>query len=270
MTKRKDVVYIKDMGDRDAKLHIDTQAASLGADDECLSRRASKALRRYQANQELRDQKIYSLGGEMFSSITHGFTALMGVAILVLCVIFAARTDQGALGIVAVSIFGATAFIGFTISTIYHALAVNSGKRVMRVLDHTSIYFIIAGTYTPFSLLVLGGWVGWTIFGVNWALCFLGATLTAIDRKKFKTFAFICYLTMGWVALAVVVPLVDAMGWGWSLWLLFAGGIAYTLGAVVYKFPGKWTHGIWHLFTLAGLTAQALSVIIYMHQIYTG
>jgi len=252
--------------DKDAKLHVETERALLGCDDAVLSKRASKALKRYQKNQELRDQKIFTLGGEMFSSITHGLTALVGIAILVLCIVFAVQTDQGTIGVVSVAIFGTTAFIGFTMSTIYHALAVNSGKRVMRVLDHTSIYFIIAGTYTPFALLVLGGWVGWTIFGLNWALCFIGATLTAIDRKKFHKFAFVCYLVMGWMALAAVVPLVDAMGWSASLWLLFAGGLAYTAGAVVYKLPGKWTHGIWHLFTMTGLILQALSVIIYMHQ----
>ena len=254
---------------KEEKLHIETQRALMGIEDANLSKRATCALKRYQKNQDLRDQNIYSLGGELFSSITHGITALVGVAILVMCIIFAVNTDQGAIGVVSVSIFGATAFLGFTMSTVYHALAINSGKRVMRVLDHTSIYFIIAGTYTPFALLVLGGWVGWTIFGLNWALCLVGATMTAVNRQKFKTFAFICYLTMGWLAIAVVVPLVNTLGWGWSLGLLFGGGIAYTVGSAIYKMPGKWTHGIWHIFTMIGLILQALSVIIYMHQTYS-
>jgi len=246
-------------------LHVKTMQTLLGDEDCCLSKRACLALKKYQKNQELRDQGIFSLGGELFSAITHGFTALVGIAILVLCIIFASRTDQGAIGIAAVSIFGATAFLGFTLSTIYHALAINSGKRVMRILDHCSIYFIIAGTYTAYSLLVLGGWVGWTIFGANWALALVGATLTAIDRKKYHKLAFICYLFMGWMALFAVVPIVQIMGWSWSLWLLFSGGVVYTMGAVVFKLPGKYTHGVWHIMTMVALILQALSVLLFMH-----
>ena len=255
------------MADKDSELQIETQRAMLPEEDIVLSRRASKAIKSYQKNQDLREQGIFTLGGEIFSSITHGLTALAGAAILVLCVVFAVRTEQGAIGIAAVAIFGAVAFIGFTFSTIYHALAINSGKRVMRVLDHTSIYFIIAGTYTPFALIVLApesAFVGWGIFTLNWLLCIIGATLTAVNREKYKRFAFVCYLIMGWLVLLAVVPLINAMGWGAPTWLLFSGGVAYTLGAVVYKMKGKYTHGVWHLFTMLGLILQGLSVILFM------
>lgn len=215
-------------------------------------------------HKDLEDRKTYTLGGEIFSSITHGFTALVGVAVLVLCIIIAVTQKLGALAVVAVSIYGATAFLGFTISTVYHALRIGGGKRVMRVLDHCSIYFIIAGTYTPFALIGIGGWVGWLIFSINWILCVVGTTLTAVDREKFKRFAFICYLVMGWLALVAVVPLVRAIGTGASFWLLIGGGIAYTAGAFVFKLKGKYVHGVWHLFTLAGLVLQFLSIMFLM------
>ena len=206
----------------------------------------------------------YSLGGEIFSAITHGVAALCGLAVLVVGICAACMQDLGWIAISAMTIYGATAFLGFTISTIYHSLAKNRGRRVMRVLDHCSIYFIIAGTYTPFALIAIGGWVGWAIFGTNWALCALGTTLTAIDRKKFKHFAFVCYLTMGWIAVFAIVPIVKALGLGWSFWFLLGGGVAYTVGAFVYKKKGKYIHGIWHLFTLAGLLLQFLSILFLM------
>ena len=216
---------------------------------------------RQQKNQALRDSGIYTFGGELFSAITHGITALAAVAVLVISIILAVRHGDGAMDIVAVSIFGSMAFLGFLVSTIYHSLPISTGKRCLRVLDHCSIYFIIAGTYTPFSLLGIGGWVGWVIFGANWAMGLTGATLTAVNREKFKKVAFVLYLVMGWMAVIVAPILIINMGWGAPFWLLLGGGLAYTIGAVVYKMKGKYIHGIWHLFTLAGLILQFLSIM---------
>jgi len=248
------------MDDKDTDLYVDTQIALQGNKDEVVIRGAIKRLRSWRKNQQLRDEGIYTLGGEVFSAITHGITALAGVAVLVLSIVFAVMSEYGVMAVIAVVIFGSFAIIGFTISTIYHSLAINKGKRVFRVLDHCSIYFIIAGTYTPFTIIAIGGWVGWTIFGINWALCIIGCTLTAIDREKYKKIAFVAYLTMGWIGLIAAVPLINAMGIGPSFWLLLGGGIAYTAGALVYKCRGKYAHGIWHLFTLVGLVSQFLSI----------
>jgi hemolysin III len=245
-------------------LHVKTAMALLGKDDERLGRRMLRRFRSYKKNQELREQGIYSLGGEIFSAVTHGVTALVGVAVLVLSVIFAVQSGRGALAIASVSIFGVCVMVGFTISTIYHSLAINAGKRVMRVLDHCSIYFIIAGTYTPFALLAIEGWLGWTIFGVNWALAIVGCTLSAINFKKFKTFEFICYLTMGWVGAVGLVTMVGNIGFGVSFWLLLGGGVAYTIGAILFKVKGKYIHGVWHLFTLVGLVCHFLSIVFFL------
>ena len=244
-----------------ADLHIKTQAELLGEEDACLTRKAAKSLKRYSKNQKLRELGIYTLGGEIFSSITHGVTAAAGVGVLIAGVILAVKSGLGAVAIISVVIYGLCAIAGFTISTVYHALAINSGKRVMRVLDYCSIYFIIAGTYTPFCLIAIAGWVGYTIFGINWILCILGTTLSAINREKFKTFSFVCYLSMGWIVLFAVIPLIRAIGFGAVFWFLLGGGIAYTLGSAVFKMKGKYTHGIWHLFTLAGLVLHFLAVV---------
>jgi len=248
--------------EKDDKLYTETQTALLGEENAKQMRKAARKMRRFQKNQELRDTKLYSLGGEIFSSITHGITAAAGIAALVLGVIFAAHNPaMGALAIVGIVIFGASAFLGFTISTVYHGLKINTGKRVMRVLDHCSIYSLIAGTYTAFCFIALPNWIGFTIFGANWTLAIVGTVLTAIDRKKFHGFAFACYLIMGWIVVVFIVPLVRAIGFGWAWWFLLGGGIAYTLGAAVYKLKGKYVHGIWHLFTLAGLTLHFFSIV---------
>jgi len=227
-----------------------------------LAERKAKA-RKYLAakkNQKVRDKKIYSLGGEIFSSVTHGVAAFVAIALMILCIVVAVKNGFGWLAIVSISVFGIAAAAGFTISCVYHGLAINLGKRVMRILDYCSIYFIIAGTYTPFCLIALEGWVGWTLFGVNWTLCIIGTTLSAIDRKKFKKFSFICYLTMGWIAVVAIVPIIQSIGWGLSFWMLLGGGVAYTIGAMIFKLKGKYTHGVWHLFTLLGLGLHFLSI----------
>jgi len=249
---------------KEGKLHIEAELAGLGSQDEVLARRTAKKLKSCQANQDLRDQKIYTLGGEIFSAVTHGITAFVGLCVLVLATIFAVTSGRGVVAVLAVIIFGLCALAGFTISTVYHSLAINKGKRVLRVLDHCSIYFIIAGTYTPFTLIAIEGWVGWALFGAIWTMGVVGCTLTAVNREKFKRFAFVCYLLMGWMGALAVIPLIESIGFGVEFWLLLGGGIAYTLGAVVYTRKGKYIHGIWHLFTMAGLVCHFLSIMFLL------
>jgi len=252
------------MEKKDAELHIETAFAILGECDESTARAAARRVKSYQKNQEIREQKLYTLGGEIFSAITHGITAAVGLAIMIMSIIFAVVGGHGLIAIVAVTVFGLCAFVGFTLSTVYHSLAINAGKRVMRILDHCAIFFIIAGTYTPFTLIGIGGWVGWTLFGVVWTMAIIGTTLTAINLKKYKTFAFISFIVMGWIGMIAVYPLINNIGFGASFWLLVGGGVAYTLGAVIFKMKGKYMHGVWHLFTLAGLVCQFLSIIFLL------
>ncbi|MCL2755432.1 MAG: hemolysin III family protein [Firmicutes bacterium] len=248
----------------DAGKYIEAQLETFDEVDETYARRFIKKLRSYRKNQAIRDEKLYTLGGEIFSAITHGITALAGLAILVLSIIFAVQSGRGPTAVISVIVFGLCAFIGFTLSTVYHSLAINKGKRVMRILDHCSIYFIIAGTYTPFMLMGVQGWAGWTLLGVVWAMAAAGCTLTAVNMKKFKTLEFVTFIVMGWIGLIAAYPLISNIGWGASFWLLIGGGVAYTLGAVIFKMKGKYVHGIWHLFTLVGLVCQFLSILFLL------
>ncbi len=206
----------------------------------------------------------YTLGEELLNSISHGVGALLGVAALVLCVVMAA-VHGNVWGIVSGSIYGASLVILYTMSTIYHALKVNRAKKVFRVIDHCSIYFLIAGTYTPYTLVTLrGGW-GWTLFGIVWGAAIVGITLNAIDIKKFKILSMITYLCMGWVIIIAVKPMISAMASG-GLWLLLLGGISYTIGAVLYGMGKnkRYVHGVFHIFVVIGSVLHFFSILFYV------
>lgn len=206
----------------------------------------------------------YSLGEELVSAISHGVGALLSLAGTVVLIFFAASTND-TWKIVSVSIYGASMIILYTISTVYHSLKPNSGKKVMRILDHCVIYLLIFGTYTPFVLVTLRGWLGWLLFGINLAAAAVGTTLTAIDFKKFGKFAMVCYLAMGWVVVIGIVPLIKVLPL-WGLIFLLAGGIFYTVGAVLYGLgkKKKYMHSLWHFFVLAGTIFQYFSILFYV------
>ena len=201
---------------------------------------------------------LYSLGEEIFSAVSHGAAALFGVAALVLLLVFCEKTP---LKVVSVCVFGGTMILLYTVSTLYHALGVNRAKRVFRVLDHCTIFLLIAGTYTPITLCCLQGAVGFTLFGVVWGAAILGIALNAVNMERFKKLSMVCYLAMGWVVVFALRTVVARMS-PFGLWCLLAGGIAYTAGAVVYGFGKKipYMHSVWHLFVLAGSVLHALTV----------
>lgn len=206
----------------------------------------------------------YTLGEELVSSISHGTGALFGVFALALCV---ARSvlHGSVIGTVASAIYGASMTILYSMSTLYHALGRNRAKVVFRVLDHCSIYLLIAGTYTPYTLVALGGALGWTLFGIVWGAAILGITLNAISIERYKVFSMVCYLCMGWVIIFAIRPLLSAIPMA-SFLLLLWGGIVYTLGAVVFGFGKKmrYIHSVWHFFVLAGSVLHFLSIYLYI------
>jgi len=206
----------------------------------------------------------YTLGEELVSSISHGAGALFGVLALVLCVVRSALHGS-IIGIVASAIFGASMTVLYSMSTLYHALGRNRAKAVFRVLDHCSIYLLIAGTYTPYTLVALKGALGWTLFGIVWGAAILGITLSAVSVERFKVFSMICYLCMGWVIIFAVRPLLSAIPKE-SFSLLLWGGIVYTLGAVVFGFGKKmrYIHSAWHFFVLAGSILHFFSIYLYI------
>jgi len=200
----------------------------------------------------------YSLGEEIFSAVSHGVSALFAVAALVLLLVFC---EKNALNVVSVSIYGATMVLLYTVSTIYHALGLNRAKVVFRSLDHCTIFLLIAGTYTPITLVCLSGPWGWAMFGVVWAAAVLGVVLNALSVDRFKKFSMICYLAMGWVVVLAMKPVMANLS-PTGFWCLLSGGLCYTLGAVLYGVGKKipYMHSIFHLFVLAGSILHTVTV----------
>ena len=162
---------------------------------------------------------VYSLAEELMSSISHGVGTLLAVAALVVGVVMAAIYSD-AWCVVSMAVYGATLVILYSMSTIYHGLKPNKGKRVFRVLDHCSIFLLIAGTYTPLTLVSLRGVLGWVLFGIVWTAAILGIVLNAVNLNRFKAFSMICYIAMGWVIVFAFKPLLDVMRTGGIVLLL--------------------------------------------------
>lgn len=210
----------------------------------------------------------YTKGEEIFNMTSHIVGAVLGVVATVLCIIFAAIHGNG-YGVVSASIYGATMIILYTMSSIYHGLSPKrNSKKVFQILDHCSIFLLIAGSYTPFTLCTIRQQepaIGWTIFGVIWFLAILGIILNAIDIKKFKAFSMVCYLLMGWCIIMRANLLPQLLG-NTGFILLLSGGIAYTIGAILYAVgkKHKYSHSIFHLFILLGSFLQFMCILLYV------
>ena len=205
----------------------------------------------------------YSLAEELVNSISHGIGALLSIAALVLCVVTSA-VHGNAIAVVASSIYGSTLIILYTMSTLYHSFKVNNAKRVFRIIDHCCIFLLISGTYTIYTLVVLGGTIGWIMFGIVWGATILGIIMNSIDINRFKKISMILYLAMGWVVIFAFKPLVEKMDLN-GIVLLVAGGIAYTAGAIFYGIgkKKKFMHSVFHVFILLGSILHFFSIILY-------
>ena len=210
----------------------------------------------------------YTKGEEIFNMVSHIVGGAAGIAILTLCVIFAAIHKNGyalASGIV----YGVSLILMYTMSSIYHGLRKDSkAKKVFQIIDHCSIFLLIAGTYTPFALCTLREYnvaLGWTIFGILWGLTIIGIVLNSIDIKKYKVFSMICYLVMGWC----IIFRIDVIFKNLELiafLLLLLGGIFYTIGAVLYGVgkKRKWMHSVLHIFCVIASILHGLCILIYL------
>ncbi len=211
---------------------------------------------------------IYTKGEEIFNMTSHIVGGVLGIVALVLCVVFAA-IHGNTYGVVSGAIYGTTMIILYTMSSIYHGLSPKrNSKKVFQVLDHCSIFLLIAGSYTPFALCTIRQVdvaSGWMIFGVIWILAILGIVLNSIDIKKFRVFSMICYLLMGWCIIIKASILPQTLGMSGTV-LLVTGGIAYTIGAIIYGFGKKYryAHSIFHLFILLGSLLQFLCILLYV------
>lgn len=210
----------------------------------------------------------YSKGEEIFNMVSHIVGGALGIAVLVLCVIFAAIHNNG-YGIASGIVYGVSLVLLYTMSSIYHGLKPeNKAKKVFQIIDHCSIFLLIAGTYTPFALCTLREYdvaTGWWIFGIVWAFAILGIVLNSIDIKKYKVFSMICYLVMGWIIIFKINVVFEMLGLVGFL-LLLLGGVVYTIGAVIYGLgkKHKWMHGVFHLACIIGSVLQALCILIYV------
>jgi len=197
---------------------------------------------------------------ELLNSLTHGFGAALSIAVLAVMVVFAAMKG-GARHVVSVTIFGSMLVLLYTMSTLYHAFRGPRVKKVFRILDHSCIYLLIAGTYTPFCLVTLRGSWGWSLFGVIWGLAVLGITFKSVFGHRWEILSGIVYLAMGWIVVIAIVPLWRNLPGGGLFWL-FGGGFFYTTGMIFYAWDRPpFSHAIWHLFVLAGSASHVVAVM---------
>jgi hemolysin III len=205
--------------------------------------------------------KRYTLGEEIFNAVSHGAGGLLSIAgtvvLIVLCAVY-----SDAWSVISACVYGASLIILYTMSTLYHAITNEKAKKFFRVMDHNTIFFLIAGTYTPFTLVTLRGKLGWILFGIVWGSALIGIILNSIDLEKFRKPSVVCYILMGWVIIIAVKPMLNSLP-GLSLVFLLIGGIFYTVGVIFYSLKKiKWFHSVWHLFTVAGSVLHYFSVLI--------
>lgn len=210
----------------------------------------------------------YTRGEEIFNMVSHIVGGGFGVIALVTCVLKAVLTDAGPYAITGSLIYGISMIVLYTMSSIYHGLKPQTAKKVFQIIDHCTIFILIAGTYTPILLTAIrkeNPLVCWIIFAVVWGASVLGATLNAIDLKKYKVLSMVLYLVMGWCIILTGDTALKAMGLPCFTWIL-AGGVSYTVGAVFYGAAKKvrYMHSVFHLFVVLGSILQYIGIIFYI------
>jgi len=205
----------------------------------------------------------YPTTEEKINILTHGLGLLLSIAALVLLVIHASKHGT-ARHIVSFTIFGASLILLYSASTLYHYSQKPDIRRKLNILDHASIYVLIAGTYTPFTLITLRGWLGWTIFGITWGIAIIGVFFKLFYTGRFDKISTIAYVAMGWIIIFAVKPLIENLPLNGLYWLL-AGGIFYTIGAVLYSIKKiKFNHAIFHVFVLLGSFSHFMAIYFYV------
>ena len=206
------------------------------------------------------EKRKYTLGEEIFNSVSHGVGAGLSIAGTVVLIITSA-IHSNAWGIVSSCIYGASLIILYTMSTLYHSFTNKKAKAFFRIMDHNTIFLLIAGTYTPITLYFLGGVTGWVLFGIVWGSAIFGIVMNSINLEKARIPSIFCYVAMGWVIIFAIKPLILAMP-KISLIFLVVGGVFYTLGIIFYAIKKiKYFHSVWHLFTIVGIVLHYFSIL---------
>ncbi len=207
-------------------------------------------------------ERSQSRGEEIANGLSHGVGFLAAVAVAPVLAVSACRRGSSA-GIVGASVFAFTMILLYITSTLYHLLAENKAKRIFHVLDHSAIFLLIAGTYTPFTLGVLRGALGWTLFGLVWGIAVVGVAFKSAGGVRYQRLSIVLYLAMGWLVLIAAKPLWLNMP-AWGLFWLVAGGVAYTAGVGFYAAKRlRYAHFVWHLFVIAGTACHFIAVLRY-------
>lgn len=196
---------------------------------------------------------------ELFNALTHGFGAGLAVIALITLVLIASVNGTST-HVFGFAVFGSSMVVLYVASTLYHSIRNHERKALFRKLDHMSIFLLIAGSYTPFCLTVLPGWIGWTILGLVWLCAFIGITLKAFHTGKRERLSTFLYVLMGWLVMPAIKPLYDSVS-AQTFILLMLGGLFYTGGTFFFLKDRKYDHGIWHLFVLAGSVSHFFSVL---------
>lgn len=205
--------------------------------------------------------KRYTLGEEIFNSVSHGIGAGLAVAGTVILIV-ASAIHSNATAVVSSCIYGASLIILYTMSTLYHSITNTRAKSFFRIMDHNTIFLLIAGTYTPVTLIFLGGALGWALFGAVWGAALLGIILNSVNLEKARIPSIFCYVAMGWVIIFAIKPLAASIPTASAVFLI-TGGVFYTLGIVFYAVKRvKYFHSVWHLFTVAGSIFHYFSILI--------
>lgn len=206
---------------------------------------------------------FYDSREEMLNVITHGIGFVLSIVALVILIVSASKYGT-AKHITSFAIFGGSLIVLYAASTLYHYAKNPELRLKLNILDHSAIYVLIAGTYTPFTLVVLKGWVGWTIFGVSWGLAIAGIIFKVFYFGKYDKISTIAYVLMGWVIIFAIKPLIESFPTPGLIWL-FAGGLAYSIGAIFYSFKGvRFSHVIFHVFVLLGSFCHFMAVFLYV------
>lgn len=244
-------------------MHLELLVGNADAIDRACKKENRRRYREAKREEYRNRTKPYSLGEEIFNSITHGIGAGLAIAALVLLIVKAALyapAEHTAYYVTSWTLFGSCLVLLYLMSTLYHALTPPKAKTVFSVFDHASIYLLIAGTYTPFCLASLNGPLGWTLFAVIWALAIVGITLYSVFGSRLRAASVVTYILMGWLIVFAFKPLYKALPLI-SVVFLLSGGAAYTAGTVFYAMKNrKWMHSIWHLFVMAGSVLHFFSV----------
>lgn len=206
------------------------------------------------------DKEAYNASEELANSITHGIGFFIGIAVLVILVVFSALR-KSAWEVVSCSVYGATFILLYLASTMYHSARKPGTRRIMKIVDHSAIYLLIAGTYTPFALAPLRGALGWSVFGIIWGCALVGIAFKVFFTGRFKVVSMVSYLFMGWLCVIAVKPLFERLTTAGFVFFV-AGGLCYTVGAVFYAWKSlKWSHAVWHMFVLAGSLCHFFSIL---------